>query len=96
MEIKKEDMRMLFVAPEESGKGIGKHLLQYGVKYYLLTKLTVNEQSPQAVGFYQHMGFRTYKRTNFDAKGGFYPLLYINIPASPWQLLNHVLPHSNT
>ena len=31
---------------------------------------------PQAVGFYAHMGFVTYKRTDRDEEGGPYPLLY--------------------
>ena len=29
-----------------------------------IREVTVNERNPQAVGFYEHMGFRTYKRTN--------------------------------
>ena len=45
---------------------------RYGVR-----ELTVNEQNPQAVGFYQHMGFETYRRTGRDEQGGPYPLLYM-------------------
>ena len=29
-------------------------------------ELTVNEQNPDAVGFYEHMGFRTYARSERD------------------------------
>lgn len=39
-------------------------------------EVTVNEQDPQAVGFYRHMGFEVYRRTDCDEKGGPYPLLY--------------------
>lgn len=36
------------------------------LKIILLKEVTVNEQNPQAVGFYEHMGFETYKRTDHD------------------------------
>ncbi len=72
-----ERLEMLFIAPEERGKGLGKTLLQYGLQHYGLRELTVNEQNPQAVGFYEHLGFRTYKRTSRDEQGQPYPLLYM-------------------
>lgn len=70
-------LEMLFLAPEERGKGIGKRLLQYGIENYGIIELTVNEQNPQVVGFYEHMGFETYKRTELDEEGDPYPLLYM-------------------
>ena len=70
-------LEMLFLAPEERGKGIGKQMLQYGIENYGTAELTVNEQNPQAVGFYAHMGFEAYKRTEFDEEGHPYPLLYM-------------------
>ena len=70
-------LEMLFLAPEERGKGIGKQMLQYGIENYGIAELTVNEQNPQAVGFYAHMGFEAYKRTEFDEEGHPYPLLYM-------------------
>ena len=45
---------------------------RYGVR-----ELTVNEQNPQAVGFYEHLGFSVWKRTERDEEGGEYPLLYM-------------------
>ena len=36
---------MLFIAPEERGKGIGKQLLQYGFQNYGIYEVTVNEQN---------------------------------------------------
>lgn len=68
---------MLFVAPQERGKGIGKQLLQYGFRTYGIREVTVNEQNQQAVGFYEYMGFETYKRSDLDEQGGPYPLLYM-------------------
>ena len=60
-------------------KGLGKRLLQYGIETYNIQELTVNEQNPQAVGFYEHMGFQTYKRTDHDEEGNPYPLLYMRL-----------------
>ena len=70
-------LEMLFLAPEKRGKGFGKQMLQYGIETYGITGLTINEQNPQAVGFYEHMGFETYKRTELDEEGDPYPLLYM-------------------
>ena len=70
-------LEMLFLSPAARGKGLGRQLLQYGIEQYGVTELTVNEQNPQAVGFYTHMGFVTYKRTDHDEEGGPYPLLYM-------------------
>ena len=70
-------LEMLFLSPLERGKGLGKQLLRYGMANYGIREVTVNEQNPQAVGFYEHMGFRTYKRTECDEEGNPYPLLYM-------------------
>lgn len=70
-------LEMLFLSPAERGSGLGRQLLEYGILHYDLQELTVNEQNPQAVGFYQHMGFETYRRTDCDEQGGPYPLLYM-------------------
>lgn len=70
-------LEMLFLAPNARGRGLGKALLLYGVEHYGVRELTVNEQNPQAVGFYEHMGFKTYKRTALDEAGDPYPLLYM-------------------
>ena len=70
-------LEMLFLSPAERGAGLGRQLLEYGIRHYDLQELTVNEQNPQAVGFYQHMGFETYRRTDCDEQGGPYPLLYM-------------------
>ncbi len=72
-------LEMLFLSPEVRGKGLGKQLLQYGIETYNIQELTVNEQNPQAVGFYEHMGFQTYKRTEYDEEGNPYPLLYMRL-----------------
>lgn len=72
-------LEMLFVSPMQIGRGIGKELVQYGIKNYGIFEATVNEQNPRAVGFYKHMGFKTYKRTDLDEEGRPYPLLYMKL-----------------
>ena len=79
MGIEKERLEMLFVAPHEMKKGLGKSLIQVGIKNYQLKELTVNEQNPQAKGFYEHLGFHVYKRTETDEQGNPYPLLYMKL-----------------
>jgi len=72
-------LEMLFLSPAERGKGIGKQLVQYGIQQYGIQAVTVNEQNPQAVGFYEHLGFVTYQRTDHDEQGNPYPLLYMKL-----------------
>lgn len=79
MGIETQRLEMLFLSPTERGKGLGRQLLQYGIQNYGVKELTVNEQNPQAVGFYEHLGFETYKRTECDEEGNPYPLLYMKL-----------------
>ena len=70
-------LEMLFVEAGYRGRGCGKALLQYDMERYGVDSLTVNEQNPQAVGFYTHMGFQTVRRSETDEQGGPYPILYM-------------------
>ena len=79
MGIEEQKLEMLFIAPEELGKGLGRKLLQYGIENYSVSELAVNEQNPLAKGFYEHMGFQVYKRTDHDEQGNPYPLLYMKL-----------------
>lgn len=76
-------LEMLFVSNENRGQGIGKRLLQYGIEKYPINELAVNEQNPQAKGFYEHMGFEVYKRADRDEQGNPYPLLYMRLTRKP-------------
>lgn len=77
MGIADRKLEMLFVSPEKQGKGIGKQLVAYGIENFAVNEVCVNEQNPQAVGFYEHMGFIVTKRTDQDEQGGPFPLLYM-------------------
>ena len=78
MGISEQHLEMLFISDEERGKGFGKELLKYGIEKYSINELAVNEQNPLAKGFYEHMGFKVYKRTDHDEQGNPYPLLYMS------------------
>ena len=77
MGIADKKLEMLFISNESRGQGMGKKLLEYGVENYSINKLAVNEQNHLAKGFYEHMGFKIYKRTELDEQGNPYPLLYM-------------------
>ena len=79
MGIEGQKLEMLFVTPEKRGKGIGKKLIEYGIKNFSINELTVNEQNPQAKGFYEHLGFKAYKRSEIDEQGNPYPILYMRL-----------------
>ena len=72
-------LEMLFVSDKERGRGFGKALLGYGMDAYGVNELAVNEQNPQAKGFYERMGFRVFKRTDCDEQGNPYTLLYMKL-----------------
>ena len=75
--IENRTIEMLFFSPKYRGKGIGKEFIRYGIERFSINEVTVNEQNPQAIAFYEHMGFMVYKRTDLDEQGRPYPLLYM-------------------
>lgn len=52
-------LEMLFVAPGMRGKGFGRQLVNHITRHCGVRRVDVNEQNPQAAGFYERMGFRT-------------------------------------
>ena len=70
-------LEMLFLDPDARGRGLGRALLTYGLEQYAIREVTVNEQNPAAAGFYRHMGFAVYRRSELDEQGGPYPILYM-------------------
>ncbi len=70
-------IEMLFLHPDSRGKGIGKQLLDYAVHTLQANTVDVNEQNGQAVGFYQHVGFKVVSRSETDGMGKPYPLLHM-------------------
>jgi len=74
-----QNLEMLFIHPEYRGKRIGKILLDYSIDQLDVTKVDINEQNEQAVGFYKHCGFKTIKRSEMDASGKLYPTLHMEL-----------------
>ena len=48
-------------------------------KIFLLLLLEQKIQNPNAKGFYEHLGFRVYKRSETDEQGNSYPILYMKL-----------------
>lgn len=72
-------VEMLFVDPAERGNGVGRLLMERATELLGAREVSVNEQNPQAVGFYEHLGFSAYRRTSTDDGGRPYPLLYMRL-----------------
>ena len=79
MGIEGKKIEMLFIENCERGRGNGKKLLNYGIVNYNISELTVNEQNLSAKGFYEHLGFKVYKRSEIDEQGNLYPILYMRL-----------------
>lgn len=72
-------LEMLFVRADCRGQGIGRALAKQAVQDCGVREVTVNEQNPQARDFYEHLGFETYRRSETDAAGDPYPILYMRL-----------------
>ncbi|MDF3130626.1 acetyltransferase [Kiritimatiellaeota bacterium B1221] len=71
------NIEMLFIAPDMRGQGIGALLTGHAIKEQGVSKVDVNEQNVQALGFYLHMGFHITGRSPVDGQGKPYPLLHL-------------------
>lgn len=70
-------LEMLFLDPGCRSQGLGRRLLEYAIARLDVRALDVNEQNPQAVGFYLHMGFEVTGRSERDGMGKPFPLLHM-------------------
>jgi putative acetyltransferase len=72
-------LEMLFIHPAARGQGTGRQLLRYAIETLGIYEVDVNEQNQQAVGFYEHMGFRTFHRASVDSLGNPFPVLTMRL-----------------
>lgn len=72
-------IEMLFVSSESRGNGIGKKLVEYAIEVLNANYVDVNEQNPQALGFYEHMGFKVFKKSALDEQGNPFPILHMKL-----------------
>ena len=68
MGLEQQKLEMLFIKNSQRGKGLGKQLLNYGIEYYCVNELTVNEQNPEAKGFYEHLVLEHTKEVKLMSK----------------------------
>ncbi|WP_367863350.1 acetyltransferase [Pseudomonas guariconensis] len=72
-------VEMLFIEPGLRGKGIGRTLLDHARRSRSQMSVDVNEQNPDAVGFYLHYGFIQTGRSPLDGEGRPFPLLHLSL-----------------
>jgi putative acetyltransferase len=75
-------IEMLFIEPAERGRGAGRILTLYAIDILGATLVDVNEQNAQAVGFYQHLGFRPIDRSALDSAGRPFPIVHMALTPS--------------
>jgi putative acetyltransferase len=79
--LNQEHVEMLFIDPDLRGRGIGRTLLDYARDSRHTLSVDVNEQNPEAVGFYLHYGLVQTGRSEVDGEGRPFPLLHMSLPS---------------
>ncbi|WP_263080664.1 acetyltransferase [Endozoicomonas sp. Mp262] len=74
-----QNIEMLFISPNYHNRGIGSLLLKNAIQYQSAIKVDVNEQNPDAIGFYLHQGFEIVNRSPLDDQGNPFPLLHMEL-----------------
>jgi putative acetyltransferase len=67
----------LFLAPEYFRQGFGRHLLRYARELKWELTVSVNEQNPAALRFYEACGFVKTGRSEVDGSGRPFPLIHM-------------------
>jgi putative acetyltransferase len=75
-------IEMLFVHGSYRGAGAGRLLTEFAVRVLHATRVDVNEENEQAIGFYRHLGFRQTGRSSLDSSGNPFPLLHLELPVA--------------
>jgi len=68
----------LFIDPRRRSQGLGRLMIAHAAALEGRLTVDVNEQNPQAVGFYERMGFVRNGRSPHDDAGRPYPLLHMH------------------
>ena len=79
MGLSDELIEMLFVHPEEQGKGYGKQLIEFAIYHKHIFKVDVNEQNEKATSFYLNRGFDIVGRDETDPNGNPFPILHLSL-----------------
>ncbi|HET7041998.1 MAG TPA: acetyltransferase [Gemmatimonadales bacterium] len=72
----------LFLDPDHRGKGGGRRLIEFAQERFPgALRVDVNEQNPEALKFYEALGFRVQGRSPTDDAGRPFPILHLERPA---------------
>ena len=77
--VAESNVEMLFISPDSRNSGVGSLLLKNAIKQQSASKVDVNEQNLDAIGFYKHLGFRVFSRSPIDGQGNPFPLLHMEL-----------------
>lgn len=75
--IQDDKIEMLFIDNEYRKQGLGRELIQFAVEQCNVTKVDVNKQNEQAVGFYLKLGFIEFACSELDEQQRPYPILHL-------------------
>lgn len=73
-------IEMLFIASSCLGCGFGRRLADLAICEYGCGRVDVYADNAQAVGFYQHLGFEPFGRSDVDEHGNPFPILRMRLP----------------
>lgn len=74
-----DTVEMLFIEPTRRGQGVGRQLLNHVLARHADWRVDVNEQNPQAHGFYRHYGFEDVGRSATDGEGRPFPIIHMRL-----------------
>lgn len=77
MLIEKGRIEALFVDPVDTGRGVGRALIDEAARACGTIETDVNEQNEAALRFYAKLGFVRIGRSETDGQGRAYPLLHL-------------------
>ncbi|MCF5706842.1 GNAT family N-acetyltransferase [Pseudomonas syringae] len=77
--VNRRKLDMLFIDPDHRGQGLGSRLLTHAISRFDIQELDVNEQNPQALGFYLKHGFKVVSRSEVDGLANPYPMLRMRL-----------------
>ncbi|MDF2188035.1 GNAT family N-acetyltransferase [Paraflavitalea sp. CAU 1676] len=72
-------VEMLFIDPKYFGRGYGRLLMEFAIDEHQVTKVDVNEHNPDALQFYEKLGFSVVNRLEKDSEGKDFPILQLEL-----------------